>query len=237
MPDDRADAGLPAETPQGTECLGCGQPIPAEALVCPRCERAARDNATGRQAWRTQPRKPFQFGLSTLFLVMLATTLVLGWATPPSYVDLTFAHVVFDPFGAPVIDFRVTRCSGSVELQWEEFTDDGKPIAQSCCFGNSHQCGARDITLPASSLGIAPPWQAPVWLVRPGETYRVTPGHPLRLLRCVDGQGNVTCVWMFLGPASNVRDVCPKRVGPPGGAAGGPSPASGKPSNGSTIGK
>ncbi len=62
------------------------------------------------------------------------------------------------------------------------------------------RCGSqmRDITLPASSLGIAPPWQAPVWLVRPGETYRVTPGHPLRLLRCVEGQGNVTCVWMFL---------------------------------------
>ena len=252
VPDDRADAEPPA-APEQTACLGCGQPVPPEDLVCPRCTRAAHDNATGRPAWRPRPRKPFQFGLSTLFLVMLAGGAGTGLGDCAAAVDLTFEYVAFSADGDPGIFYRVTRRSGcGAASSGREFTDNGKPSAQNHCsaqwvfnapFGectpDSSSCKMWVIIPHAPSLGIAPPWQDPVWLVRPGETYRVTPSHPLRLLRYVEGQGNVTYAWMYLAPVpvSNASVVCPTPVGPPGAAPGGPSPASGKASNGSTIGK
>ena len=184
---------------------------------------------------------------------MLLVALALGWVIGPSRVDLTIEHVIFTADGDPDIGCRVTRRGGgALALEWRELTDDGRPSAQNHCsaqwvftapFGlctpDSGSCKMW-VSIPhALSLGIAPPWQNPVWLVRPGETYRVTPSHPLRLLRYVESQGNVTYAWLYLVPVpvSNASVVCPTPVGPPGAAAGGPSPAREKASNGSTIGK
>ena len=52
-------------------------------------------------------RKPFQFGLSTLFLLTLAVAMVLGWFTRPAFVDVTIVSVTHDANGSTEITFRV----------------------------------------------------------------------------------------------------------------------------------
>ena len=59
--------------------------------------------------------------------------------------------------------------------------------------------------LHSRSLGIAPPWQDPVPLVRPGETYRITESRPLRIARGFDGHGTLAYAWLLFCTVENDR--------------------------------
>ncbi len=159
-------------------------------------------------------RKPWQFGLSSLFLVTLVLALVLGWLTRPSYVDLTIVSVTRDVLGGAEVTFRVTR-PVKAQLSRGDFTEDGRPGNGTLFLARSladrvtvtGRTGAPDMnTQPQTRWpGIAPSWQNSVALVRPGETYRLTESQPLRILRGMDGQGTLTYCWLFLGTPENVR--------------------------------
>ncbi|MGO8688542.1 MAG: hypothetical protein ACLQLG_02825 [Thermoguttaceae bacterium] len=164
-------------------------------------------------------RKPWQFGLSSLFLVTLVLALVLGWLTRPSYVDLTIVSVTRDVLGGAEVTFRVTR-PVEARLSRGDFTEDGRPGNGTYCSWRGSladrvtvtgRAGAPDMnTQPQTRWpGIAPSWQNSVALVRPGETYRLTESQPLRILRGMDGQGTLTYCWLFLGTPENVRRRCP----------------------------
>jgi hypothetical protein len=210
VPEDHADA------PQQSMCLGCGQPVPPATLLCPACDAAGRDHALHREPWQLMRRSPWQFGLSTLFLLMSLVALTLAWLTGPSAVELRIISVGRNAGGGVDISYRVMRSAGRKGLFWGDFLPDGTPAGRLCC-GLS---GASDDVFTFSEhiaplgawtsdppdrrgqfpcLGVAPSWQESVPLVRPGETYWVSERQPLPLLRAFDERGRLVYSWLYIG--------------------------------------